>query len=61
MPLKLIINDLFMGTNFASQYNSPLMVLECCSCMGMDKLDGQHVIVNVVFMVKMQQIAIRHY
>ncbi len=48
MPLKLIINDLSMGTNFANQKNSTLMVLEYCSCMGMDKLDGQHVIIDVV-------------
>jgi len=61
VPLKLIINDLFTGTNFDGQYNSPLMVLEYCSSMGMDKLDGQHGIVNVVCMVKMQQIAIKHY
>ncbi len=53
MPLKLIINDLFMGTNFVSQYNSPLMVLEYCSCMRMDKLNGQNVVVDVVCMVKM--------
>jgi hypothetical protein len=50
-----------MGTIFVSQYNSPLMVLECCSCMGINKLDGQHVVVDVVCMVKMQQIAIKHY
>jgi hypothetical protein len=37
-----------MGTNFANQKNSTLMVLEYCSCMGMDKLDGQHVIIDVV-------------
>ncbi len=49
------------GTNFAGQYNSTFMVLECCSCMGMDKLHGQHVVVDVVCMVKMQQIAIKHY
>ncbi len=61
MPLKLIISDQFMGTIFVSQYNSPLMVLECCSCMGINKLDGQHVVVDVVCMVKMQQIAIKHY
>jgi len=42
-----------MGTNFASQYNSLLMVLEYCSCMRMDKLNGQHVGVDVVGMVKM--------
>jgi len=41
-----------MGTNFASQYNSPFMVLESCSCMRMDKLDGQHVVVDVVCMLK---------
>jgi hypothetical protein len=50
-----------MGTNFANQYNSPLMVLEYCLCRGMDKLDGQHVVVDVMCMIKMQQIAIRHY
>jgi hypothetical protein len=53
VPLKLIINDLFMGTNFGSQYNSSLMVLEYYSCMRMDKLDGQHVVINVMCMVKM--------
>ncbi len=59
--MKLIMNDQFMETNLVGQYNSPLMVLEYCSCMGMDKLNGQHVVVEVVCMVKMQQIAIRHY
>jgi hypothetical protein len=42
-----------MGSNFASQYNSLFMVLEYCSCMKMDKLDMQHVVVDVVCMVKM--------
>ncbi len=60
VQLKLIINDLFLGTNFTSQKNSTLMVLEYCSCMGMDKLNGQHVEVDGVCVVKMQQILIRH-
>jgi hypothetical protein len=59
VPWKLIINDQFMGTNFVGQYNSSWMVLKYCSCMGMDKIDGQHVVVDVVCMIKMQQIAIR--
>jgi hypothetical protein len=37
------------------------MVLDYCSCMGMNKWDGQHMVEQMfVWMVKMEQIPIGH-
>jgi hypothetical protein len=49
-----------MGTHSINQYQFTSNGPKICSCMGMDRFDGELVIVDVVWMAKKEGIVTRH-
>lgn len=58
VTLKLIIHDIHDGGPFY-QFTSDDSII--CLCMGMDRFDGELVILDVVWMAKKEGIVTRHY